>query len=688
MIGRHSAVGVAVLALATVLAAGLSSGLSSGPAAAPADQTRPVPHHVIALRLDPQAGHLDVVDRLTVTGPATVDLTLAPWLRIRSATVDGRPLAPDASQMTVNDGEVREIARAYSGVPTTPEPARSSGAAGGVPGDRPLIGPEGSYLPAGGGWLAATDRGAVTYRLTVSVPPGARAAATGDLVEEAATADGARATFAAARPSEPPSVFAGPFVVRERRRGGVRLRTYFHAELADLADDYLDRAGDHLERFAATIGPYPFADFAIVSSPLPVGLGFRNLTYIGRRVLPLPFMRDRSLAHEILHNWWGNGVYVDGGNWSEGLTTYMADYALAAERGEDEARRMRLDWLRDFAALPPERDFPLTAFVARRHDAGQVVGYGKAAFVFHMLRTEIGASAFDDGIRLFWRRHAFATAGWPDLRRAFEEASGWNLGWFFDQWVRRPGAPDLRLIAARSEVEEGRHRVVLTLGQDDPGYALTVPVGVATERGSTRTAVRVSGPETEVAIDVDGAPSAVTVDPDHQVFRRLAAAELPPILRTVTLAPAATVVVATDDADEAARALAMRLLDRPPRFAAAAAAASAAAPLLVIGTRTAAGPVLEELGLGPIPDRLAGQGTAQVWAGRVPDDGRAFAVVVADDAAALGALLRPLPHYGRESYLAFDRTEVVVNGVWPAGDGGLHRAFVLPADDRRSPPDG
>ena len=44
-------------------------------------------------------------------------------------------------------------------------------------------------------------------------------------------------------------------------------------------------------------------------------------------------MQERSLAHEVLHAWWGNAVAVDyeRGNWSEALTTFMADYALAEE---------------------------------------------------------------------------------------------------------------------------------------------------------------------------------------------------------------------------------------------------------------------------------------------------------------------------------------------------------------------
>ena len=94
------------------------------------------------------------------------------------------------------------------------------------------------------------------------------------------------------------------------------------------------------------------------------------------------------VGHEVLHNWWGNGVYPDyaQGNWSEGLTTFMADYAYKERESLEAAREMRRGWLRDFAALAPGQEQPLTTFTSRTHGATQIVGYNKAAMVFLMVR--------------------------------------------------------------------------------------------------------------------------------------------------------------------------------------------------------------------------------------------------------------------------------------------------------------
>jgi hypothetical protein len=145
----------------------------------------------------------------------------------------------------------------------------------------------------------------------------------------------------------------------------------------------------HIGRYEALHGPYPFAKFAVVENFFPTGYGFPSFTLLGSRVLRLPFIPDTSLRHEVAHCWWGNGVFVDanGGNWCEGLTTYVADYLSKEEHSFEEARGYRLRTLEKYALLAAgAQDFPLSTFRSRYNPASQAVGYGKAMFVFHMMR--------------------------------------------------------------------------------------------------------------------------------------------------------------------------------------------------------------------------------------------------------------------------------------------------------------
>jgi aminopeptidase N len=387
-----------------------------------------------------------------------------------------------------------------------------------------------------------------------------------------------------------------------------------------------------------------------------------TLTYLGTDVLRLPFIRATSLGHEVLHNWWGNGVYVDyaRGNWAEGLTTFMADYAYRERESAAAAREMRQAWLRDFAAIPPGEDMPLAAFTSRTHGTSQIVGYNKAAFLFLMLRDRLGAARFDAGLRQFWASQQFRRAGWADLQRAFEAASGEALDAFFAQWLERRGAPQLRVESAQAERIGSQQRLHVTVVQAGQPYALSVPLALETDAGMQTHTVQVSQARATVVIDSAATVRSVHLDPDLRVLRRLDAAELPPILRQVILDPATRVQLALEaDQREAGLALARALLDHAPVVG----EAEADAPRLLIGTHEAVDRALAAAGLPARPASLAGRGSAQVWTS-TSGSGRALAVISARDVAALQALARPLPHYGRQSWLVFDGARAIDRGVW------------------------
>jgi hypothetical protein len=83
-----------------------------------------------------------------------------------------------------------------------------------------------------------------------------------------------------------------------------------------------------------------------------------SFTLLGDQVIRLPFILDTSYGHEILHNWWGNGVFVDiaRGNWCEGLTTYGADYLYKEQQSEAEARDYRRTSLQGYLDYVSKED--------------------------------------------------------------------------------------------------------------------------------------------------------------------------------------------------------------------------------------------------------------------------------------------------------------------------------------------
>ena len=480
------------------------------------------------LRLDPESRQIRVTDRYSGLSGEAIGFELAPWMTLVEALVDGREVRPERRgqqlRLSMSKTAAGEVALTLEGTIPALHEREARGRSRGA-----IAGAEGVYLPGWSGWLPLIEADGASHKLTVEVPQPYRAVATGRLLDEQLESQTYRARFSSEDLVEPPSIFAGPYVITEKRDGDLRMRTYFHAELEPLAELYLATAAELIGRYSDQIGAYPYADFHIISAPLPVGLGFPNLTYVGRRVLPLPFMRGRSLAHEILHNWWGNGVAVDyaSGNWSEGLTTYLADYALVAEQGAGAAREMRLGWLQNFAALPDDRRVPVRRFIAKKHDAAQVVGYDKVAFIFYMLEAELGEALFNAGVRRFWETHRFEGAAWSDLQDAFEAEASRDLAWFFKQWLERPGAPRVELIEASRQREGDTHGLVMTLRQSAPTYRMRLPVLVETANGSELLSIEVRSAEQRFVLGMTQEPLAVHVDPDFERFRALLPGESP-----------------------------------------------------------------------------------------------------------------------------------------------------------------
>jgi len=304
------------------------------------------------------------------------------------------------------------------------------------------IGPDSALLPIASGWLPPLPAGAAGWRISATTPPGFLAAPfPGGSVERADDGSGHTAFELPAVAARAPLV-VGRFRLAERTVGDVTLRTFFTDANAAHAESYLEAAAASIAILEARIGPYPYPAFSVVESPLPVGLGFPGYTLVSGRILPLPFMRGRSLRHEISHVWWGNGVLVDyeSGNWAEAFATFFADYGMAEEAGAEAARDMRYDWLLEYDALSPDADSTLRRFVTKSHGGAQSIGYGKGAMLLHMLRRKIGAAAFDAGIRRFWRDNRFKRAGWGDIQAAFAAETGEDLGPFFQRWLDEPGA--------------------------------------------------------------------------------------------------------------------------------------------------------------------------------------------------------------------------------------------------------
>jgi len=383
-----------------------------------------------------------------------------------------------------------------------------------------------------GGWCPTLE-GLARYELKAAVPMDFMAISEADAVKMESREKTNIFIFEFPHPRADISLVAGPYQVSLESHKGIEIAAYFFPEDKELARKYIDKSKYYLDLYEGLLGPYPFKRFAIVENRVPTGYGLSTYTLLGQEVARLPFIVDTSLGHEILHSWFGNSVYMDPqeGNWSEGLTTYLADHLYKEQKGRGSGYRHRL--LMDYQSYVHEdQTIPLAQFKFRIDRPSKAIGYGKGTMLFHMLKQEIGEDAFNKALKRFVLDYRFKMAGWSDLKAVFSDIGKKDLSVFFDQWLKRKDVPVLTISKGNITYPGNgikSQKLTIQQGTESP-YSLMVPLVLETTSGEVRLNVRVENKRESVDIEVEGQPISVTLDPDYDLMRKLDPSEFPPVL--------------------------------------------------------------------------------------------------------------------------------------------------------------
>lgn len=659
------------------------------------------PHHQLRIELHPQQHSLVAEDRVSLSHASARTVYFSLHRDLHPSSPDAR-LEPagklpedwlSAYRITLPAGR-DSFTLVYSGEIFHPpqQDIREARNFESTPG---IISTEGAVLAGDSGWypgLAGKANEGLTFTLEVVLPPGWHAISQG----LRGNAGEQRATWQEDQPQNEIHLIAAPFYEYRQSDAGIETLVYLRNDDALLAQRYLSATQRYLALYQQLIGPYPYAKFALAENFWQTGYGMPSFTLLGSQVIRLPFIVDSSYPHEILHNWWGNGVYVDyaSGNWSEGLTAYLADHLIQEQKGNGaEYRRGTLQKYADFVSV--SRDFPLTQFTSRHSAQSEAVGYGKAMMLFHMLRGQLGDAVFTRALQDFYRAYRFKHASFADIERSFSKTSGQNLASFFEQWIRQTGAPQLRLASVQAQHTGTEYQldVVIEQNQSGPAYALDVPIAV-TLRGQDAvyaTSLKMQDKRAELHLPLAAQPLRVDVDPEFDLFRRLDQAEIPPAFSQV-LGAEQLLIVLPRSAPEAHRTqyrnIAQAWQQQPGRETSVKwddeierLPTHGAVWLFGAENRWRAefdralqrSGVLDSEGGTWLAKEYRGERHALALSTRIGVIPVAW--LAAPEAAMLPVLARKLPHYAKFSYAGFSGAELnnLSKGIWSVMDSPLSR---------------
>jgi aminopeptidase N len=320
---------------------------------------------------------------------------------------------------------------------------------------------------------------------------------------------------------------------------GVPLSLYAVPGKEEQVRNAFETTGECLEFFEDYIGyKYAWEKYAQVAVPEFIFGGMENTSATTQtdKVLFPDYLHDwkmRSaeglMAHELAHQWWGDVVTTK--DWShiwtnEGFATYFdalfTEHKYGQEMFADEMLTSLGGYLKGEAAfsrplLYGEYIRPMEVFMS-----GHV--YPKGGWVLHMLRRLVGEEDFRKGLNLYITQNAFTCVETDDLRMAMTEASGQDLEWFFDQWVRGAGHPKFEIeyvYSADDQEVELTVRQVQKQGNGIGVFRMPVDIGIAGPQGIVMHEIFIDEQEEVFRLPSADEPKTVLFDHGNWLIKEL-----------------------------------------------------------------------------------------------------------------------------------------------------------------------
>lgn len=232
-----------------------------------------------------------------------------------------------------------------------------------------------------------------------------------------------------------------------REVDGIQVTTLFTEKGAKAAAVCLETAVDAIKFYKDWLGFYPFESLYIIPGgrgrwggyPFATGIVVIHGEETFKEGEPLTHWK-RITAHEIGHEYWGEWVLdPEDPAWVWIGMGIFSDTEYILDRGIDPERRQ--GWMSNYLNgmnmyYDTTIDIPPARLDKIRYDHNNTVIHSKGFSVVSALDSVLGRETFIRIYKKCLQTYGGKRLGWRELQRFFEQESGQNLNWFFDQWVR------------------------------------------------------------------------------------------------------------------------------------------------------------------------------------------------------------------------------------------------------------
>lgn len=361
----------------------------------------------------------------------------------------------------------------------------------------------------------------------------------GVLVSSEKNPDGTRTDYWKMDQPHAPYLFmiaVGDYAIVKDQWEDISVSYYVEPEFEEDARAIFPHTVEMLDLFSDKLNlkyPWPKYDQVVVRDYVSGAMENTSAVIYGefmqrpRRELIDERTNEKIVAHELFHHWFGDLVTCE--SWAnltmnEGFANYSEYLWLEHKYGPDEADFHLLNEWSGYLSEARSSLHPLIHFGYNSKEAMfDAHSYNKGGSVLHMLRNYVGDEAFWTALNRYLTEHAYSAVEVHDLRLAFEEVTGEDLNWFFNQWYLRQGHPLLNITYGYEE--EGKRATLRVEQTQDPDrmppiFQLPVAVDIYFENGEApiRKQIRVTERNQDFAFQVEQEPELMIFDADRALL--------------------------------------------------------------------------------------------------------------------------------------------------------------------------
>jgi aminopeptidase N len=352
-------------------------------------------------------------------------------------------------------------------------------------------------------WFPTIDKPnqKTTEEIYMTVPDKYVTLSNGLLINKKKNVDGTRTDYWKMDLPHAPYLFfmgVGDFAIIKDSYKGKEVSYYVDKEYAPVARKIFGLTPEMIAFYSKITGvDYPWPKYAQITGHDYVSGAMENTTSTLHSNAAQQDVRELTdgnnwelvVAHELFHQWFGD--YVTTESWSNiTLNESFADYSETLwqeyKYGKDAGEEQNYNDRQGYLSSPANAKKDLVRFYyADKEDVFDNVSYPKGGAILHMLRNYVGDDAFFKALNLYLTTNKFKPAEAQNLRLAFEEVTGRDLNWYWNQWYYGAGHPSLDIAYNYDEATKTVQVIVKQTQDGDKIFKL--PVAIDIYHGATKS---------------------------------------------------------------------------------------------------------------------------------------------------------------------------------------------------------